>query len=320
VVLLQVLLVLWFAWSASRTGPRHVPVVVAGPPPATVALAERLEAERPGAFDITTVAGPAEADAAVRDRRAYAAFVADSGGVTLHVASAASPTVALLLGQAAQQLASGKPVPVVDVVASPPDDPRGAGLASGVLPLLLTNLGCGMAVYLVVSTVGARLLGLVGFGILAGFVEAGALHGLGVLTGDYLADAAAIGLVALAVSATVAGLGAAFGRAGIVLGALVVFFVGNPISGLNSAPELLPEPWGDVGQALPPGAGASLLRSVSFFSGAGSARPLWTLIAWAAAGLILTAAVHRRRLSRATDSTAGAEPAAPALATHRTEP
>jgi hypothetical protein len=45
--------------------------------------------------------------------------------------------------------------------------------------------------------------------------------------------------------------------------------VGNPLSGISSAPERLPEPAGALGPLLPPGAGGSLLRSTAFFDGAG---------------------------------------------------
>ena len=37
--------------------------------------------------------------------------------------------------------------------------------------------------------------------------------------------------------------------------------VGNPFSGVGSAPELLPQPVGGIGQLMPPGAGGNLLRS-----------------------------------------------------------
>jgi hypothetical protein len=136
---------MWFAWPAQKTAPRDLPVVVAGPAPATAAVIDRLRTERPDAFDIDTVPDAAAADAALRDRTAYAAFVLDQGGVSLHVAPAAGPTVSTLLSQAAQQLGNGHPVPVVDVVATPSDDPRGAGFSSGFLPLLLTSLACGVA-------------------------------------------------------------------------------------------------------------------------------------------------------------------------------
>jgi hypothetical protein len=87
------------------------------------------------------------------------------------------------------------------------------------------------------------------------------------------------------------------GRAGAALGALLMVLVGNPFSGVSSAPELLPEPGGAIGQLLPPGAGGSLLRSTAFFDGAGASGPLTVLLAWVAVGLVLAgaAALRRRR-------------------------
>src|SRR5262245_42749404 len=80
VVLAQALLALWFAWPGQKTAPRDLPVVVAGPPPAATALADRLRAERPGAFAVRTVGDATAADQALRDRTAYAAFVLGPDG------------------------------------------------------------------------------------------------------------------------------------------------------------------------------------------------------------------------------------------------
>jgi hypothetical protein len=60
---------------------------------------------------------------------------------------------------------------------------------------------------------------------------------------------------------------------------LLMVLAGNPLSGLSSAPELLPQPAGALGQLLPPGAGGSLLRSTAFFDGAAATGPLAVLAA-----------------------------------------
>ena len=49
------------------------------------------------------------------------------------------------------------------------------------------------------------------------------------------------------VSGAVAGLGALLDKAGLTLGALVIFLVGIALSGVASAAELLPQPWVVVG-------------------------------------------------------------------------
>jgi hypothetical protein len=287
VVGLQALLVALFAAPAANLEPRDVPVVVAGPDPAAARFAGELESARPGAFDVTVLADQAAADAALRDHEAYAAFVLGASGPTLRTASAASPSVAAALTEAASQFA-GRPVPVVDVVPTDPDDPHGAGFASGFLPLTMTSLVAGTLLAFLVRRRGARVLGLVAYAAFAGAVGATVLQSwLGVLPGDFLANAAAIGLFALAASGIVTGLTTALGAAGLGLGTLLVFLVGNPLSGVAAAPELLPRPWGEVGQWLPAGAGGTLLRSVAYFDGAGGGRPVWVLTGYAVLGLAL---------------------------------
>ena len=64
-----------------------------------------------------------------------------------------------------------------------------------------------------------------------------------------------------------------------------MIFIGNPFSAAATAPELLPEPVGGLGQLLPPGAGANLLRSTGFFDGAGSVEHIAVLAVWAGLGL-----------------------------------
>jgi hypothetical protein len=308
VTVVMALVISWFAWPAKELAPRDLPIVVAGPAPVATAVAEQLRTARSGAFKITTVADAAAADAIIRDRDAYAAFIVGSEGLALHVASAASPTVAAVLTQAAQeigqQVAAGRPVTVVDVVPLGSDDPRGAGFASGFLPLVLLSMIAGIALAIRVATKTARLVGVSVFAVLAGLVGAATMHWLGLITGDYIAAAGAIALLSLAVSATVTGLAAVLGPPGIGLAVVLVFLFGNPISGVAGAPELLPQPWGEIGQSLPPGAGASLLRSAAFFDGAGAGAPLLTLLAWAAAGLILVSVGRpmRRDVAAAADA------------------
>jgi hypothetical protein len=67
--------------------------------------------------------------------------------------------------------------------------------------------------------------------------------------------------------------------------ALLMVLVGNPWSGLSTAPELLPRPLGDIGQLMPPGAGGNALRSTAFFDGADAGGHLLVLVVWAALGL-----------------------------------
>src|SRR6202008_4268636 len=106
--------------------------------------------------------------------------------------------------------------------------------------------------------------------------------------------AAGLTLGLLATGLSMLGLGSLFGRTGLAIGALLALLLGNPLSGLTSAPQLLPTGWGALGQWLPQGANATLLRSTAFFGGAGATMAIVGLSCWVLAGaaLIVVAAVR----------------------------
>lgn len=302
VMVLQALLLPLFAGPAAHVAPRDLPVVVAGPAPAVAAFTSRLESARPGAFAVTAVADADAADAAVLDREAYAAFILGADGVTLHTASAAAPAVANLLSVAAAQLGAGggMQVTVADLAPLGADDPHGGGFAAGFFPLVITSMLAAIALYFVVAGFAARVIGLLAFAALAGAAGATVLQSwLGVVGGEWLPVAGAIALLALAISAAVHGLAAVAGPRGIGLGALLILLVGNALGAVGAAPELLPQPWGEVGQWLPIGAGATLLRSTAWFGGAGGGAAAWVLASWAVAGLGL---IGLGRLGRRGDA------------------
>jgi len=274
-----------FAWPSARLGPRDLPVGVAGPAPAADAIAQRFEAEQ-GAFDLHRYDDEAAARSAIEDREVYGAVVAGPGGATVLTASAASPLVAQLLAQAGSADAGGAPARVVDVVPADPDDPRGAAFGASVLPLVLAGLLIGIVLSLISRPGWERASALVAGSGLTGLVAVGVVQGwLGILGGNWLLNAGVLSLMVLAISAGVAGLYALLGRAGLALGAVLMMFVGNPFSGVATAPELLPQGAAVIGQLLPPGAGGNLLRSVAFFDGARAAGPLTVLLVWSVLGL-----------------------------------
>ncbi|WP_030664254.1 membrane protein [Streptomyces cellulosae] len=281
-------LALWaFAWPNARTAPRELPLGVAGPATATAQLEKQLR-QHEGAFEIHRYGDEAAARDAIEDRTVYGAVVTTTEGPELLTASAAGPFVAQLLQQAVAQQAAGQgtPMKTVDVVAAPAADPRGSALSASVLPLALAGLAAGAGVTLLGLRGVTAVVTLTGAAALVGIVGAALAHSwLGVITGDWWAEAGVLALSTLAVSAAVAGLGALIGAAGIGVVSLAVMFFGNPFSGASSAPRMLPEPVGTIGQWLPPGAGATLLRSVSFFDGAAATGPALTLAWWAALGL-----------------------------------
>lgn len=295
-----------FAWPQARSGPRDLPIGVAGPAPAVSGI-ERTLAARGGAFDVERYAGEAAARQAIEERRIYGAIVAGARGMRLLTAPAASPAVAQLLEQAVRGAAAGRrgDVSVVELVRSPADDPRGAALTSSLLPLLLVGMATGALVGALARPPARTVALLVLASALVGLAAVAVVQGwLGVLEGGWLMNAGALASIVLAVSATAAGLDALLGPPrGLVLAALVFVLVGNPWSGVSSAPELLPKAAGTIGQLLPPGAAGQVLRGTAFFDGAGTARGLVVLAAWAAIGVgALTVAGRRAARVGATPS------------------
>jgi hypothetical protein len=301
-LLLSVLLTA-FAWPAANSEPHEVPFALAAPGPVAAkveqGLAAGLGAE---AFDVRRVADRTRAVAAIEDREVYGALVVGPQGAEMLTASAASPAVAQILGQVAARLPadlsvapSVSPVPVTDVVPLPADDPRGAGLAAGSLPLVLGGIAAAAVLTLRVRGTGRRLSGVLGFAVAGGLAMTAILQfWLGSLDGDYWTTSAVVALAVGATATVILALERLLGVAGLGLGAAVMMLLGNPLSGLTSAPELLPAGWGTLGQMLPPGAAATALRSVAFFDGAGMQPALVVLGCWLAFGLVLFAVPVRR--------------------------
>lgn len=281
---------LWtFAWPAARLEPRGLPLGLAGSAEATRAVEEQLRSQD-NAFELHRYADAQAARAAIESREVYGAVVASGKRPTLLTASASSPLVAAMLENMARSAvpetaAASSPVLTHDVVPADSDDPRGLVFNSLLLPLVLSSVIA--AVILMVS--GRRGLeqtgALIAAAALSGVVGIGMIQSwLGALSGPWFTNAGVLSLTMLAIASLLVGLASLLGHAGLALGALTMILVANPWSGVSSAPELLPEPTGRIGQLLPPGAGGNLLRSTAFFDGAGSGAHVAVLVGWIAIG------------------------------------
>jgi hypothetical protein len=301
-----------FALPAARSKPHDVPIGAAGPqaasglgtPPLGRGVAAMLEQNAPGAFDITYYPGETALRDAIRNRDVYGGISLGPDGRTLLIATGASPTVAQLLSQVGSGIAQHAAVELrtEDLAPPSPDDPRGAGLAASALPITLAGLLPAVALVLALRReVWTRFAAAVAFAGLAGWTIAALLRFvLGSIDANFWGVAGGLALGALASGLSMLGLGSLFGRAGLIAGALMALLLGNPLSGLTSAPELLPSGWGTVGQWLPQGANATLLRSTAFFDGAGSTMAIVVLTCWALSGaaLIVSAAVRNGKAAR----------------------
>jgi hypothetical protein len=299
-----------FAWPTARLEPRELPVGLAGESSGTESIERQLAAGE-GSFDIHRYPDEAAAREAIEQREVYGAFVSTGAGTQVLTASAAAPTVAQLLEQAAESGSQSAAAQVEDVVSPSENDPRGAALPASVLPLVLGGTLTGLVATLLAGAT-RRRAGLVLAGsALAGLAATGIVQGwLGVVEGDWPANWGALSLTVLAIGSVVAGLATLLGRAGLALGAVTMVVLGNAFSAASSAPEMLPRPIGAIGQLLPPGAGANLLRSTGFFDGAAASGHVAVLASWVLAGVaaLIAAGVRDRRAARAGASVGRPEP------------
>lgn len=336
-VALVAVLVLAFSWPTVTAEPKDLPVAIAGPEQAVEAATQAIDERADGAVALDEVDDREAALRAIEERRVYGAVILGEQPEVL-VASGASLAVSQLLTGVAATLqegvdaqaqaaaaAAGAPAPgpitvaVTDVVPLADTDARGTGIATAMFPLVLGGMIGGIAISLVVIGAMRRVAAVLVYGAAGGLLLAWILGDwFGALHGDYLADAAAIGLTLVAIAAPITGLVALIGRAGIAFGPVVMLLFANPLSAAAMPKEFLVAPWGEVGQWFPPGAAATLLRDLSYFPEADAAFPWLVLGAWAVGGLLLSVVGHFRTAGGArSDAEADAQADAEAEASDR---
>ena len=325
------LLIMAFVWPAATSQAKNLPVGISGPAERVAALEEALGAQDPAPFMLVEIDSRDDAVSQIESRELYGAILLDEPEVL--VATAASPvsaqalrgvatqlqaqiteaTQAALIAQLQQlgtALASGQPpatppaaggapeipeVTVTDVAPLADSDPTGAGLASASFPLAIGGMLGGILLSLLVAGAVRRLVGLLVFGVASGALAALVMQTwFGLLQGDWLLNAAALGLGMMATAAFITGMNAVFGRPGLGIGAIVTILIANPIAGATVPWQFLPEPWGLIGQYFVPGAASNLLRSLSYFPAAPTAMQWAILACWAAGGILLTLIGHYR--------------------------
>lgn len=313
--LLTVLLIA-FALPASNSGANNVPIGVVGP----TAISEKLAAG--DEFDVTIYTDAEAAREAILDRDVYGAVVVgQDGSVNALVATAASPAASTLVEQladgVAQQTSDGAvaSATVTDVRAFPEDDPSGAGLAAGALPMALGGWIGAMVIMILIKSPARQAVAASTFAVCGGLGLTAVLQFvIGTVDGNYLLTALAAMLGISATAFLALGLRSAFGGPGLAVAAVLLIFLGNPLSGLSSAPELLPAPWGALGQLLPPGATGAMIRSVALFDGAHVWHSLFALAFWLVLGVTLfTYATFRDQARARRAATASPDPAQAAL-------
>ncbi|KQR99935.1 hypothetical protein ASG12_04040 [Williamsia sp. Leaf354] len=282
------ILLLAFALPGVHSTPSDIRVGVVGSPTATAAIERPVDTAQSGAFDFSRPASEADARTAIERRDLDGALIVGGNGIRTLVTTAGSPSVATLVETLGNQVAqrSGSTSTVVDVRGFGGGDPKGVGLAAGALPLALGGWIGALVIMMTVRRPRALVITTVVFAGVGGLALTAILRFvLGTFDGRFWPTAAAAMLGIAATAFGVIGLRTLLGAAGLGIAGVALIVLGNPLSGLTSSPELLPAPWGAIGQYLPPGATGTLLRNTVFFDGHATTHPIVVLSAWLLIGL-----------------------------------
>jgi hypothetical protein len=279
--------------------PHGLPLGIVGPPRTVAAITGQLERKAPGAFAVRAYSSPAAARTAILHRSIYGALEPGPRPVLL-VAQAAGSFVAALLEQTFQAaaLAQGQRLTVHDLAPLPPSDSTGGTSFSATLSLLIVGILGTSMIYLVTRkrTLAVRLTALVILAVGAGVLTALVTNvAVGAFSGGFLVVWGVATLFVLAMVMPIAAFQVLFGLPGTAVGLLVFVVVGDPSAGGSTAPQLLPSPWRDISQGLPPGAAVTAMRDVVYFHGYGASGALITLGTYAVVGAIAALTLNRIR-------------------------
>ena len=280
------LMLLSFVTPLLNSGAKDLPLAVGGPDMVTTKITQGLEAKSPDAFAVTNYSTAEEATEAVRNREA-------PDGITIVTASAAGTPYSTILKQIGEGLSqTGQPIHYTDVAPLTAKDPSGSAISMLALPMIFGGMSSAVAFSTVFKKSRRKqIIGAIGVAILGGLIASATLYfGFGTFEANFWPTTAVIMLGIAAISLTVLGLNSLLGFVGIGLGAVLMLFVANPLSGLATGAAWLPSPWGTLGQYLPLGAAGTAIRSSAFFDGAAMGQPVTVLVCWIMVGLGLAAA------------------------------
>jgi len=310
-----------FSLPAVNSGINNVPIgIIATNDETFQKMAKPL---RNKGFKVSEYATAYQAKAQINKRDIYGAISLDaSGNLTVYEATAASAAVSQALTQignnvVTQQKAIGsaqinqiiaktndvntikalnqklaqlnaKTAKIVEVKAFPKADSKGTGLAAGALPIALGGWIGAVAIANMVKGKRQKFAAVISFAVIGGLgLVAVIQYGIGTFDGNYFLTALGVMLGIAATGFFVLGILEVLGNPGLGIAAVLLILLGNPLSGLASAPEMLPTGWGALGQLLPPGATGTLLRNIAFFNGHAIAYPLTVLLAYVVVGMLL---------------------------------
>jgi nucleotide-binding universal stress UspA family protein len=286
-----------------KPAPHDLPVGIVGSAAVTRQVEHALDGAAPGAFSFRSYPSQASAMTGIAQREVDGALVASGANLRLLVTQAGGtgPEQALSGAFTAVAARSGRHLIVSDVVPPRASDSEALSSWFLVLSVLIPSVAAGSASALAFRR--ARRAWAVTVPVAAaavsGLVAAAIGDGIAGL-GNYAAIAGIVALFSLAVVAPTAVLARI--RPPLVALAVLVFIVaGIPASGgpANLA-SFTPGFLRVLGHVLPLGIAAGSIRNVVYFGGHAIGAYLWTLAAWAlagVAGLILVTALRRPALA-----------------------
>jgi nucleotide-binding universal stress UspA family protein len=301
-----------------QPAPHDLPVGVVGSAAATGRVERAVASAAPDAFSFRGYGSAADATTAIAQRQIDGALVATGPTLRLLVTQAGGtgPEQAVIGAFTSVAAHSGRSLAVSDVVPAGADDSQALSSFFVALGVLIPSLAAGSASALAFRRArrGWAVSAPAAMAVASGLVAAGIADGIAGL-GNYPAVAAILALLALAVAGPTAVL-ARIKPPLVALAILVFLMLGLPASGgpANLA-SFTPGFFRFFSHALPLGAAASTIRNVVYFDGQDTAAYLWTLAAWAAAGiagLVLVTALRRPAVAPALTEPAVPAPAAAA--------
>ena len=279
--------------------PHDLPVGIVGSAAVTRQVEHALDSAAPGAFRFRSYPSEASATTGIAQREVDGALVASGANLRLLVTQAGGtgPEQALSGAFAAVAARSGRHLIVSDVVPPRASDSQALSSWFVVLSVLIPSLAAGSASALAFRRAPRAwaVAAPVAAAVVSGAVAAAIADGIAGL-GNYAAIAGIIALFSLAVAAPTAVLARI--RPPLVALAVLAFIVfGIPASGgpANLA-SFTPGFLRVLSPVLPLGIAASTIRNVVYFGGHATTPYIWTLAAWAlagVAGLILVTALRR---------------------------
>ena len=296
-----------------RPAPHDLPVGIVGSAAVTGQVEHALDSAAPGAFRLRSYHSEADAITGITQREVDGALVASGQNLRLLVAQAGGTAPTQVLTQAFGTLAarSGGHLTVADVVPPLASDTQALSSWFVILSVLIPSLAAGSASAMAFRRArpGWSVAAPVAAAIIIGAVAAAIADGIAGL-GNYAEIAGIVALFSLAVAAPTALLARIWPP--LVAAAVLAFvMLGIPVSGgpANLA-SFTPNFLRVLSPALPLGVAAGAIRNVVYFGGHATTPRLWTLTAWAlagVAGLIVVTALRR-------PAPALTEPALPPLA------